>query len=180
MAFRIMNITQHIEKQHHEILTALLQTTKATKTPAEEFESQVTLMVHSFRFELSDFLMGLSRLTENRLSPFLIRPAELVQAYTEMTAKAREAGLHPLTDDTGIMFQAEVFHAGSPRRKPEYDCTYPTVQRWVPQCLPVPPRTHVFRRSVVGYGNHKPSTLPRIGHPSHRRKTIHRWGVQKL
>ena len=109
MAFRIMNITQHIEQQHHKILTALLMTNKATKTLAlKEFESQVTLMVHSFRFELSDFLMGLSRLTENRLSPFLIRPAELVQAYTEMTAKAREAGLHPLTNDAGIMFQAEV------------------------------------------------------------------------
>ena len=71
MAFRIMNITQHIEQQHHKILTALLRTNKATKTLAlKEFESQVTLMVHSFRFELSDFLMGLSRLTENRLSPF--------------------------------------------------------------------------------------------------------------
>ena len=80
MAFRIMNITQHIEKQHHKILTALLRTTQATKTQAlKEFESQVTLMVHSFRFELSNFLMGLSRLTENRLSPFLIRPIELAQ-----------------------------------------------------------------------------------------------------
>ena len=106
MAFWIMNITQHIEKQHHKILTALLRTTKATKTLAlKEFESQVTLMVHSFRFELSDFLMGLSRLTKNRLSPFLIRPIELVQAYWEMTTKARE---HPLTDDAEIMFQAEV------------------------------------------------------------------------
>ena len=61
-------------------------------------------MVHSFRFELSDFLMGLSCLTENQLSPFLIRPAELIQAYSEMTTKARDAGLHPLTDDVGIMF----------------------------------------------------------------------------
>ena len=73
MAFRIMNITQHIENQNHKILTALLRTTKTIKTLAlKEFESQVRLMVHSFRFELSDFLMGLSCLMENRLSPFLI------------------------------------------------------------------------------------------------------------
>ena len=119
MVFPITNITQHIEKQHHKILTALLRTTQATKTLAlKEFESQVTLMVHSFRLELSDFLMGLSRLTENRLSPFLIRPIELVEAYSEMTTKAREAGLYPLTDDAGIMFQAEVsilvHHGGNP------------------------------------------------------------------
>ena len=52
--------------------------------------------------------MGLSLLTENRLSPFLIMPIELIQACSEMTTKAREARLHPLTDNTGIMFQAEV------------------------------------------------------------------------
>ena len=108
-AFRIFNLTKHVELQHHRIITELLQIDTRTQNLAiANYESQIGLMLQNFRFELNDFLSGLIHLTEGRLSPFLIEPKRLVSSYDKVVQQARRSNLHPISEDTGILFQAPV------------------------------------------------------------------------
>ena len=114
-AFRIFNLTKHVELQHHRILTELIHIDKITQAIAiTNYENQIGLMLQNFRFELNDFLSGLIQLTEGRLSPFLIEPQYLVRAYDQVIHNARRQNLHPISEDTGILFQAPVSMSKTP------------------------------------------------------------------
>jgi len=108
-SFRITNITNHIQVQHYEVMKTLLKMEKVNrKTVRNLFDVQISLMLHSFRYETGEFLTGLSQLIDGRLSPFLIQPKLLTEAYENLARSAAERGLFPLTMDAGIVFQTQV------------------------------------------------------------------------
>ena len=74
----------------------------------ESLEQQVQLLLHSFRFELIDFLQGVTSLMENQLSPLIISPESLISAFDTLTANARRHNLIPSGEDPGILFQVPV------------------------------------------------------------------------
>ena len=71
-------------------------------------QAHIRLVVQSFRFELSEFLQGLTTLMENRLSPLLVDPKSLTKTFTHLAATARKRGLIVLSEDPGILFQVPV------------------------------------------------------------------------
>ena len=76
----------------------------------KSLEKQVQLLLHSFRFELTDFLQGVTSLMENRLSPLIISPESLISAFDMLTSNARKHNLIPSGEDPGILFSSASFH----------------------------------------------------------------------
>ena len=74
----------------------------------KSLEQQVQLLLHSFRFELTDFLQGVTSLMENRLSPLIISLESLNSAFGMLTSNARKHNLVPLGEDPGTLFQVPV------------------------------------------------------------------------
>ena len=106
---RIHNITEFIARQYKEwqvqVQTSI---TLSRKQAMDSLEHQVQLLLHSFRFELTDFLQGMMSLMENRLSPLIVSPEALISAFDQLTANARKRNLLPSSEDPGILFQVPV------------------------------------------------------------------------
>ena len=106
---RIHNITEFIENQFSEWQTQVKESVTLTRKQAmDNLEHQVQLLLHSFRFELSDFLQGMMSLMENRLSPLIVSPEALISAFDHLASNARKRNLLPSNEDPGILFQVPV------------------------------------------------------------------------
>ena len=106
---RIHNITEFIENQFSEWQLQIKESvTLSRKQAMDNLEHQVQLLLHSFRFELSDFLQGMMSLMENRLSPLIVSPEALISAFDHLAANARKHNLLPSNEDPGILFQVPV------------------------------------------------------------------------
>ena len=106
---RIHNITEFIDKQfktwQQQVETSI---TLTRKQAMDSLEHQVQLLLHSFRFELTDFLQGMMSLMENRLSPLIVSPEALISAFEQLSSNARKRNLLPSSEDPGILFQVPV------------------------------------------------------------------------
>ena len=106
---RIHNITEFIKDQFSEWQLQVKESvTLSRKQAKESLEHQVQLLLHSFRFELTDFLQGMMSLMENRLSPLIVSPEALISAFDHLAANARKRNLLPSNEDPGILFQVPV------------------------------------------------------------------------
>ena len=106
---RIHNITEFIQDQFSEWQLQIKESvTLSRKQAMDSLEHQVQLLLHSFRFELSDFLQGMMSLMENRLSPLIVSPESLISAFDHLAANARKRNLLPSHEDPGILFQVPV------------------------------------------------------------------------
>ena len=106
---RIYNVTQFISKLYNDLNNLVRTSATLNKQQAmKSLEQQVQLLLHSFRFELTDFLQGVTSLMENRLSPLIISPESLISAFDMLTSNARKHNLIPSGEDPGILFQVPV------------------------------------------------------------------------
>ena len=106
---RIHNITEFIKNQFSEWQKQVKESiTLPRKQAMDNLEHQVQLLLHSFRFELSDFLQGMMSLMENRLSPLIVSPEALISAFNHLASNARKRNLLPSNKDPGILFQVPV------------------------------------------------------------------------
>ena len=106
---RIHNITEFINTQFSEWQLQIKESVTLTwKKAMDSLDHQVQLLLHSFRFELSDFLQGMMSLMENRLSPLIVSPEALISAFDHLSANARKHDLLPSNEDPGILFQVPV------------------------------------------------------------------------
>ena len=94
---RINNITRFIEVQYKAWVkqVKLIQESQR-RTVMVEMGQQIHLLIQAFRMELTDFLTGITRLMDHRLSPFLVQPKALEDAfqYPEERGKTEEHASH--------------------------------------------------------------------------------------
>ena len=103
---RINNITTFIEVQYKAWVkqVKLIQESQR-KTVMETMGQQIHLLVQAFRMELTDFLTGITRLMDHRLSPLLVQPQALEEAFNVLRNAARLRNMRPMSEDAGILFQ---------------------------------------------------------------------------
>ena len=79
---RINNIMRFVEDQYRGWVkqVKLIQETQR-RTVMVEMGQQIHLLIQAFRMELTDFLTGVTRLMDHRLSPLLVRPEALEDAF---------------------------------------------------------------------------------------------------
>ena len=53
--------------------------------PMKRLKEQIQLLFHSFRFELTDFVQGVTSLMDNRFSPLIISPEPLISDFDLLT-----------------------------------------------------------------------------------------------
>ena len=70
-----------------------------------EMGQQIHLLIQAFRMELTDFLTGVTRLMDHRLSPLLVEPKALEEAFGKIKNAARLRNMRPMSEDAGILFQ---------------------------------------------------------------------------
>ena len=106
---RIHNITEFISRQFTEWQQQVQSSVALTRKQAmDSLEHQVQLLLHSFRYKLTDFLQGMMSLMENRLSPLIVSPEALISAFEQLSSNARKRNLFPSSDYTGVLFQVPV------------------------------------------------------------------------
>ena len=71
----------------------------------ETMGQQIHLLIQAFRMELTDFLTGITRLMDHRLSPLLVQPKALEEAFNILRNAARLRNMRPMSEDAGILFQ---------------------------------------------------------------------------
>ena len=103
---RINNITTFIEVQYKAWVkqVKLIQESQRN-TVMEAMGHQIHLLVQAFRMELTDFLTGITRLMDHRLSPLLVQPDALEEAFNLLKNAARLRNMRPMSEDAGILFQ---------------------------------------------------------------------------
>ena len=82
----------------------LIQETQR-RTVMAEMGQQIHLLIQAFRMELTDFLTGVTRLMDHHLSPLLVQPKALEEAFTKIKNAARLPNMRPMSEDAGILFQ---------------------------------------------------------------------------
>ena len=104
---RINNIMRFVEDQYRGWIkqVKLLQDTQR-RTATVEMGQQIHLLIQAFQMELIDFLTGVTRLMDHRLSPLLVQPKALEEAFGKIKNAASLWNLHPMSEDAGFMFQA--------------------------------------------------------------------------
>ena len=103
---RINNITRFIEVQYKAWVkqVKLIQELQRT-TAMEAMGQQIHLLIRAFRMELTDFLTGITRLMDHRLSPLLVQPKALEDTFNTLKNAARLRNMRPMAEDAGILFQ---------------------------------------------------------------------------
>ena len=83
---QVYNVTQFFTKQYTE-LNKLVRTsvTLNKQQPMKWLKEQVQLLFHSLRFELTDFVQGMTSLMENRFSPLIISLDPLISDLDLLT-----------------------------------------------------------------------------------------------
>ena len=106
---RIYIVTQFISKLYADLNNLVRTSVTLNRQQAmKSLEQQVQLLLHSFRFELTDFLQGVTSLIENRLSPLIISLESLNSAFDMLILNARKHNLVPSGEDPVILFQVPV------------------------------------------------------------------------
>ena len=103
---RINNIMRFVEEQYKAWVkqVKLIQETQR-RTVMETMGAQIHLLIQAFRMELTDFLTGITRLMDHRLSPLLVQPKALEDAFGILKNAARLRNMRPMSEDAGILFQ---------------------------------------------------------------------------
>ena len=103
---RINNITTFIEVQYKAWVkqVKLIQESQR-KTVMDTMGQQIHLLIQAFRMELTDFLTGITRLMDHQLSPLLVQPKALEDAFNTLKNAARLKNMRPMAEDAGILFQ---------------------------------------------------------------------------
>ena len=116
---RIYNITQATKRYVESSVEAIGQVAEETKrlTIVKALESSARMYLLNFRMALTDLTMGITALMEGRLSPLLIDPHKLDEAYSNLLTAANKVGLEPVSLHPGIVFQAPVSVLGKDDRQ---------------------------------------------------------------
>ena len=103
---RMNNISRFIEDQYKAWVkqVKLIQESQRA-TAMKTMGHQIHLMIQAFRMDLTDFLTGITRLMDHRLSPLLVQPKALEDAFNTLKNVARLRNMRPMSEDAGILFQ---------------------------------------------------------------------------
>ena len=86
-------------------------------TIIKALESSARMYLLNFRMALTDLTIGITELMEGRLSPLLINPHKLEEAYRNLLTAANKVGLEPVSLHPGIVFQTPVSVLGKDDRQ---------------------------------------------------------------
>ena len=116
---RIYNITQATKKYVKNSVEAFGKVAEETKrlTIFKALESSARTYLLNFRMALTDLTIGITGLIEGRLSPLLIDPHKLDEAYNNLLTAASKVGLEPVSPHPGITFQTPVSVLGKDNRQ---------------------------------------------------------------
>ena len=104
---KINDVAQFLEKKYDSMVDHVNSLQGLTQEAmAKNIDHYVHLMVLNFRFALQDFMRGIEELMHHHLSPLLVAPEDLIEAFQTLTTEARSRDLEPSSDDAGILFQA--------------------------------------------------------------------------
>ena len=97
---RINNITRFVEDQYRGwVKQVKLHQETQRRTAMVDMGQQIHLLIQAFRMEITDFLTGVTRLMDHRLSPLLVQPNALEEAFGKIKNAARLQNMHPMLDD---------------------------------------------------------------------------------
>ena len=65
-------------------------------------------MLDTFLHEIDDYISGITMLQRQRFSPLLVQPHLLDKAYDELLIEGTEHNLHPVSEESNIVFQSKV------------------------------------------------------------------------
>ena len=103
---RINNVTRFVQQQYQAWVKQVAALEAGNKRQImKEMDHQIHLMIQAFRMELTDFLSGITKLMENRLSPLLIKSDSLIRGFEKLVRLARARNMRPISGDAGILFQ---------------------------------------------------------------------------
>ena len=116
---RIYNITQATRRYVEESVDAIGKVAEETRrlTIVKALETSARTYLLNFRMALTDLTIGITELMEGRLSPLLIDPHKLDEAYRNLLAAAKKVGLEPVSLHPGIVFQTPVSVLGKDDRQ---------------------------------------------------------------
>ena len=117
--FRIYNITQATRRYVKDSVEAIGKVAEETKrlTIVKALETSARTYLLNFRMALTDLTIGITELMEGRLSPLLIDPHKLDEAYKNLLMAANKVGLKPVSLHPGIVFQTPVSVLGKDDRQ---------------------------------------------------------------
>ena len=116
---RIYNITQATRRYIENSVEAIGKVAEETKrlTIVKALESSARTYLLNFPVALTDLTIGITELMEGRLSPLLIDPHKLDEAYKNLLTAANKVGLKPVSLHPGIVFQTPVSVLGKDDRQ---------------------------------------------------------------
>ena len=103
-------ITQATRRYVEDSVEAIGKVAEETKrlTIVKALETSARTYLLNFRMALTDLTIGITELMEGRLSPLLIDPHKLDEAYKNLLTAANKVGLKPVSLHPGIVFQTPV------------------------------------------------------------------------
>ena len=115
----IYNITMATRRYVEDSVEAIGKVAEETKrlTIVKALESSARTYLLNFRMALTDLIIGITELMEGRLSPLLIDPHQLEEAYKNLLTAANKVGLEPVSLHPGIVFQTPVSVLGKDDRQ---------------------------------------------------------------
>ena len=116
---RIYNITMATRRYVEDSVEAIGKVAEETKrlTIVKALESSARTYLLNFRMALTDLTIGITELMEGRLSPLLIDPHKLEEAYKNLLTAANKVGLEHVSLHPGIVFQTLVSVLGKDDRQ---------------------------------------------------------------
>ena len=116
---QIYNITQATKKYVENSVEAIGKVAEETKrlTIVKALESLARTYLLNFRMALTDLTIGITGLMEGRLSPLLIDPHKLDEAYNNLMTATSKVGLEPVSLHPGIIFQTPLLVLGKDDRQ---------------------------------------------------------------
>ena len=116
---RIYNITMATRRYVEDSVQAIGKVAEETKrlTIVKALESSARTYLLNFRMALTDLTIGITELMKGRLSPLLIDPHKLEEAYKNLLTAANKVGLEPVSLHPGIVFQTPVSVLGKDDRQ---------------------------------------------------------------
>ena len=116
---RVENITQATERYVENLVEAIGKVAEETRklTIIKALESSARAYLLNFQMALTDLTIGITKLMEGRLSPLLIDPHKLNEAYKKLLESAEKVGLEPASLHPGIVFQSPVSVLGKDNRQ---------------------------------------------------------------
>ena len=107
-AIRMNNITNYINNLEAKYISNIHQVKKliTRDVAVKNLKDEVKYLIQMFDNELSDYIQAIDALLNHRLSPLLVSPQVVDQAFTNLMRKAQLMGLHPLSANPGVIYQS--------------------------------------------------------------------------